>query len=755
MPDQLLENQISSLDQNSRNAADVSSKDDGVVIHTMPKNLDQSFTDKKTGKKEKKINENQNFKPVDPQPKIKKFFSRSKIFYFIIGGLILAVLIAAVLVYFFIFKNPTPPAITEPTEPPIEQPVPLIEEPIEPPLVEPQPDLIQKVQNIYNDQGEIEESVVLSLAKETNIDFNQISLTEYQTEDEVMKKYLASIFSRAYYLDLKNQNISRPAVLTITYSYSMLIEKELLSEDLKIGFLDIVNFTSGLTKWEINSDVQLDENLNSVSIALPKTKSGIFALVKKDINDFLPQAPAQIDYGPQDFLPVARDTDIDGLSDTEEAIFSTDPNAVDTDKDGFTDYKEILNLYSPIKIGKAVLINDGTFVLYQNPKFQYYLLYPKEWKVNSVDESAREIVFSSTANLEKKTIAGEFIVISIADNPGKLPLKDWYLLTSAYAKAEDVKDYSLPGFKTISTVNELTIYLTAPEDNSIIYAINYDAGIQTELNYKTVFLLLQKTFTFKVESLNPQLGQENILPPPDNNNSAQVKLKEIFPAETINQCLRDNLSFTENTNFLEESGNLKEYNIKYKCYPVVDELNLKIIETASILNTNSLAINLYGHSLLYLKDNISYLNSEQTAGFWLSDLNLIYFKSQENNTANIKELINLYDVKYARRELPIKLKERDVFSAPQSRDEKRIQDMGFIKQRLYDFQSKSEDKKYPSDLTILGEDAPVDLTLTGDAKPYNYQITEDGLNFQIKFILEVGFSDYSAGEHILTEEGIE
>ena len=165
---------------------------------------------------------------------------------------------------------------------------------------------------------------------------------EYQTVDESIKKYLELILSRAYYLDLKSQNISRPAVLTITYSSDILIEKELLAEDFKIGFLK-TNASVPVAKWEIYFDVQLDEQLNSVSVALPKIESGIFALARKDINDFMPQTVEPPDIGPQNFLPVSRDTDADGLTDIEEAVFAANPNTADTDKDGFTDYKEILN----------------------------------------------------------------------------------------------------------------------------------------------------------------------------------------------------------------------------------------------------------------------------------------------------------------------------------------------------------------------------------------------------------------------------
>lgn len=42
------------------------------------------------------------------------------------------------------------------------------------------------------------------------------------------------------------------------------------------------------------------------------------------------------------------DTDFDGLSDEEEEVYGTDPNAFDTDGDGMSDYDEILKGFDPL-----------------------------------------------------------------------------------------------------------------------------------------------------------------------------------------------------------------------------------------------------------------------------------------------------------------------------------------------------------------------------------------------------------------------
>ncbi|MBI4143146.1 hypothetical protein HY480_04700 [Candidatus Uhrbacteria bacterium] len=48
----------------------------------------------------------------------------------------------------------------------------------------------------------------------------------------------------------------------------------------------------------------------------------------------------------------AADTDGDGLSDTEETFYGSNPRKSDTDGDGFTDGAEVEKGYSPTGPGK-------------------------------------------------------------------------------------------------------------------------------------------------------------------------------------------------------------------------------------------------------------------------------------------------------------------------------------------------------------------------------------------------------------------
>lgn len=53
-------------------------------------------------------------------------------------------------------------------------------------------------------------------------------------------------------------------------------------------------------------------------------------------------------------LVLAIDSDNDGLTDEQEAIYHTNPNDVDTDSDWYTDGEEIKNGFSPLVAGKRM-----------------------------------------------------------------------------------------------------------------------------------------------------------------------------------------------------------------------------------------------------------------------------------------------------------------------------------------------------------------------------------------------------------------
>lgn len=103
---------------------------------------------------------------------------------------------------------------------------------------------------------------------------------------------------------------------------------------------DIQNMEEIINQQENNLATTSDDLLNEVP-----TTTDVVELV----DPLNPANPANPEMEPisnepisiEDPLEAAVDTDGDGLSDQEEALFGTDINSVDTDGDGLSDYEEV------------------------------------------------------------------------------------------------------------------------------------------------------------------------------------------------------------------------------------------------------------------------------------------------------------------------------------------------------------------------------------------------------------------------------
>jgi hypothetical protein len=188
-------------------------------------------------------------------------------------------------------------------------------------------------------------------------------------------------------------------------------------------------------------------------------------------------------------LPSALDSDNDGLTDEEEALYGTDPQKPDTDSDGYSDGTEVVNLYNPIGLAPVRIEDSGLVKRYANPNYSYSLLYPIKWTERALDNTNQEVIFTSAT--------GEFVQVVVQDNIERLGLLDWYRAQFPGITDKDIfsvtnKDKTLSGFKS---PDDLTVYFA--KDDSI-YAISYNIGTRTDLNFKTTFEMIYRSFGFGV-----------------------------------------------------------------------------------------------------------------------------------------------------------------------------------------------------------------------------------------------------------------
>jgi hypothetical protein len=199
--------------------------------------------------------------------------------------------------------------------------------------------------------------------------------------------------------------------------------------------------------------------------------------------DCPPPAPSPSP-SPTALLPSTLDTDKDGLTDEEEKIYTTDASKPDTDADGYADGLEVVNLYNPIGFAPVKIEDSGLVATYTNQTFNYSIFYPKTWIARALDETNREVLFTSAT--------GEFVQVIVEDNLEHLSALDWYLAKVPEVTAAEVKPVvTKSGLEGVQSQDELTVYFSYGD---YIYAITYNIGEKTELNFKSTFEMMYKSF---------------------------------------------------------------------------------------------------------------------------------------------------------------------------------------------------------------------------------------------------------------------
>ena len=186
------------------------------------------------------------------------------------------------------------------------------------------------------------------------------------------------------------------------------------------------------------------------------------------------------------------DADKDSLSDLEEIIYGTSSTMPDFDSDGFLDGEELENLFNPILPNPALLSGSDLVSLYEGKDFGYSILYPKSWVARSLDSTNREVIFASDS--------GDFAEVLVEDNPDLYSPLTWYLKQFPQISASSVeKVYSREGLEGVKSLEGTTVYFS---NGYHIYAITYNMGTKTVLDFNTTFKMMVKSFKIIINSEN-------------------------------------------------------------------------------------------------------------------------------------------------------------------------------------------------------------------------------------------------------------
>lgn len=201
------------------------------------------------------------------------------------------------------------------------------------------------------------------------------------------------------------------------------------------------------------------------------------------------EAPPRV-IPPGTILPRSRDTDADGLTDLEEEIFGSNPTQPDTDGDGYLDGHEAFHLYNPVGTEPERLEPSGLVVRYRSQNFKYEILYPAKWETQIIDELGRETRF--------KSATGEFISVSVNDNPEGLGLLEWYKGQSPFEEIAAVKQVvSKNGAIGALSPDGRKVYFANRAEN-LIYLLYYVIDDKIELNYPRMFEMMTNSFEVRL-----------------------------------------------------------------------------------------------------------------------------------------------------------------------------------------------------------------------------------------------------------------
>lgn len=101
----------------------------------------------------------------------------------------------------------------------------------------------------------------------------------------------------------------------------------------------------------------------------------------------------------------------------------------------------------------------------------------------------------STLNADKlasfTSMSGEFVQVSVQENPGKQSARAWYLSLNPGVSQSQLRDVAVGSITGVLGPDGLNVFLS---DTNFIYQITYNIGIKTEADYLTTFAMMYTSF---------------------------------------------------------------------------------------------------------------------------------------------------------------------------------------------------------------------------------------------------------------------
>ncbi len=178
-------------------------------------------------------------------------------------------------------------------------------------------------------------------------------------------------------------------------------------------------------------------------------------------------------------LPSGLDSDSDGLTDTEETLYGTDPHLADTDRDSFLDGNEVFHLYNPSAKAPVRLLDSGLVAMFTAPA-GWNLYAPADWTATLARPDGSQATIA--------TGKGETFRVAIMDNPEHLSLSDWYLRAHPGTLSTDVKSLTTKGgLEGILGPDRLDAYFAW---DGKVFSLRYDIDGQPFITFRTTYEMM-------------------------------------------------------------------------------------------------------------------------------------------------------------------------------------------------------------------------------------------------------------------------
>lgn len=286
---------------------------------------------------------------------------------------------------------------------------------------------------------------------------------------------------------------------------------------------------NGLFNLNFNGNLNQNSNVNGNLNENTSQNENVNALANVNINTNV-NAPATI--------AGTQDTDGDGLTDQEEALYETNDNLKDTDADGFVDGLEVMNGYSPLLSPGTTLLGAEAVSVYANVTHTFSVDYPKSWVVDA--RTANEILFITSTT--------EFIEILIEQKRANQSISDWYDEQVSVGGASELTLTDVNGLPTLIAKNGLTYYIG---DEDKVFVLTYNYGTRDQINFRTSYYMMLDSFVraLREAPANPSGTNSNA----NRNTNSNLNINKnantnVNSSKNSNQNLNQNKNTNTNAN---------------------------------------------------------------------------------------------------------------------------------------------------------------------------------------------------------------